>query len=305
MFDFFKKNLNFEGLKKTLENTSKFFSGEVTEQIQKVEEFDDFVLDDLEEILIKADIGVNTASEITDKIRNNPSIKPFMVKDYLKKEFQNILCSLDYNLKYDENGKNIYLVTGVNGAGKTTFIAKFAYWLKNSGKKVLLVAGDTFRAAAEEQLDIWAKRAGVDIVRKDGGEPAALVFTAIDKMNTENYDVIIIDTAGRLQNKYNLMQELGKIKTIIDKKAPEAFRESILVLDANTGQNGLNQAKTFKDAVETTCVALTKLDGTAKGGIVVAVAKNFGLPVKFIGVGEKIEDIKPFSPDEYIEALFT
>ena len=303
MFDFFKKNL--DGLKKTLENTSNFFSGTITEQIQKEEEFDDFVLDDLEEILIKADIGVDTASSITDKIRNNPSIKPSMVKDYIKKEFQNILNPLNYTLNYDENGKNIYLVTGVNGAGKTTFIAKFAYWLKNSGKKVLLVAGDTFRAAAEEQLDIWAKRADVDIVRKDGAEPASLVFTAIDKMNEENYDVIIIDTAGRLQNKYNLMQELGKIKTVIDKKAPDSFKESILVLDANTGQNGLNQAKTFKDAVDTTCVALTKLDGTAKGGIVVAVSKNFNLPVKFVGVGEKMTDLKPFSPDEYIEALFT
>ena len=302
MFDFFKKN--FDGLKKTLENTSNFFSGAINEQIQKEEEFDDFVLDDLEEILIKADIGIDTATSITDSIRNNPSIKPSMVKNYIKKEFQNILNPLNYNLNYDENGKNIYLVTGVNGAGKTTFIAKFAYWLKNSGKKVLLVAGDTFRAAAEEQLDIWAKRAEVDIVRKDGAEPASLVYTAIDKMNNENYDVIIIDTAGRLQNKFNLMQELGKIKTVIEKKAPESFRESILVLDANTGQNGLNQAKTFKEAVETTCVALTKLDGTAKGGIVIAVSKNFKLPVKFIGVGEKITDLKAFSPDEYIEALF-
>ncbi len=304
MFEFLKKNLNFEGLKKTLENTTSFFSGAVSEQIQNEEEFDDFILDDLEEILIKADVGVDTASEITDKIRNNPDIKPKMVKEYLKKEFQNILNPLDYRLNFDENGKNIYLVTGVNGAGKTTFIAKFAYWFKNSGKRVLLVAGDTFRAAAEEQLDIWAKRAEVDIVRKDGAEPASLVFQAIDKMIAENYDVIIIDTAGRLQNKYNLMQELGKIKTVIDKKSPEFFKESILVLDANTGQNGLNQAKTFKEAVETTCVALTKLDGTAKGGVVVAVSKNFNLPVKFIGVGEKITDLKLFFPDEYIEALF-
>lgn len=292
------------GLKKTLENTSSFFSNAFSEKIQKEEEFDDFILDDIEEILLKADIGVDTAAEITDKIRNNSNIKPSMVKDYIKKEFSNILNPLDYKLKYDENGKNIYLVTGVNGAGKTTFIAKFAYWLKNSGNKVLLVAADTFRAAAEEQLDIWAKRAEVDIIRKDGAEPASLVYTAIDKMNEENYDAIIIDTAGRLQNKFNLMQELGKIKTIIDKKAPEVFRESILVLDANTGQNGLIQAKLFKEAVETTCVALTKLDGTAKGGIIVAVSKKFGLPVKFIGVGEKITDLKLFSPNEYIDALF-
>ena len=304
MFDFFKKNINLGGLKKTLENTTSFFSGAFSDNIQKEEEFDVFILDDIEEILIKADIGVDTASSITDKIRNNSSVKPSMVKDYIKKEFQNILNPLDYKLNFDENSKNIYLVTGVNGAGKTTFIAKFAYMFKNEGKKVLLVAADTFRAAAEEQLDIWAKRAGVDIVRKDGAEPASLVYTAIDKMNEENYDVMIIDTAGRLQNKFNLMQELGKIKTIIDKKGKDYFRESILVLDANTGQNGLNQAKTFKEAVETTCVALTKLDGTAKGGIVVAVSKTFGLPVKFVGVGEKITDLKPFSPDEYIDALF-
>lgn len=305
MFDFFKKNLNFDGLKKTLENTTNFFSGAFSNQICNEEEFDDFILDDLEEILIKADVGIDTAGEITDKIRNNPSIKPSMVKDYLKNEFKNILNPLDYKLNFDDNGKNIYLVTGVNGAGKTTFIAKFAYMLIKEGKKVLLVAGDTFRAAAEEQLDIWAKRAGADIVRKDGAEPASVVYSAIDKMYSENYDVIIIDTAGRLQNKYNLMQELGKIKTVINKKAPDAFRESILVLDANTGQNGLNQAKTFKEAVDTTCVALTKLDGTAKGGIIIAVSKNFKLPVKFVGVGEKIEDLKSFSPDDYIEALFS
>ena len=303
MFDFFKKNLSFNGLKKTLENTKNIFSKDINSQIQSEEEFDDFILDDLEEILIKADVGVNTAAEITDKIRSNSDIKPSMVKEYLKGEFKNILKSFDYDLKYENNGKNIYLVTGVNGAGKTTFIAKLAYSFKNSGKKVLLVAGDTFRAAAEEQLDIWAKRANVDIVRKDGAEPASIVYSAIDKMNEENYDVIIIDTAGRLQNKFNLMQELGKIKTIIDKKAAEAFRESILVLDANTGQNGLNQAKTFKEAVETTCVAMTKMDGTAKGGIVIAIAKEFGLPVKFIGVGEKITDMEKFSFQDYIDAL--
>lgn len=304
MFDFFKKKINLEGIKKTLENTSSFLSSAFSEVSKNEDAFDDFILDDIEEILIKADVGVDTAASITDKIRNNSSIKPNMVKEYVKKEFQNILKPLDYNLNFDENGKNIYLVTGVNGAGKTTFIAKLAYWFKNSGKKVLLVAGDTFRAAAEEQLDIWAKRAEVDIVRKDGAEPASLVYTAIDKMFADDFDVVIIDTAGRLQNKFNLMQELGKIKSVIDKKAPDSFKESILVLDANTGQNGLSQAKLFKDAVATTCVALTKLDGSAKGGIVVAVSKKFALPVKFIGTGETILDLKLFSPDEYIEALF-
>ena len=173
-----------------------------------------------------------------------------------------------------------------------------------SGKKVLLAAGDTFRAAAEEQLDIWAQRAQVDIVRKDGIDAAAVVFDAIKKAQAENYNVLIIDTAGRLHNKRNLMEELNKVKSVIDKLAPNSLQESILVLDANTGQNGLSQAKLFSEAVNLTSVALTKLDGSAKGGIIISIAKEFNLPVKLIGVGEKIEDLKLFNPHDFIEALF-
>ena len=270
------------------------------------DEFDDFILDDMEDMLIKADVGVNLASSITDKLRKQTKIKPSQIKEFLKNEFSEILKTAGSNeLNYDEDKLNIYFVTGVNGAGKTTLIAKLANNFRLSGKKVLLAAADTFRAAAEEQLDIWAKRAQVDIVRKDGIDPAAVVFDSIKKAQSENYDVLIIDTAGRLQNKHNLMQELNKIKSVIDKLAPSALKESILVLDANTGQNGLSQAKLFSEAVNLTSVALTKLDGSAKGGIIIAIAKEFKLPVKLIGVGEKLEDLKLFNSDDFINALFS
>ena len=210
----------------------------------------------------------------------------------------------DNTLNYKENELNIYFITGVNGAGKTTLIGKLAYKFKQQGKKVLIAAGDTFRAAAEEQLEIWSKRAGASIVRRDKADPASVVYEAIEKANAETYDVILVDTAGRLQNKFNLMEELKKIKSVIDKKAPEALRECILVLDANTGQNGLQQAKVFTQAVNITSVALTKLDGSAKGAIVLAVAKELKLPVKLVGVGEKMEDLKEFNSAKFIEALF-
>ena len=179
-----------------------------------------------------------------------------------------------------------------------------AYKFKELGKKVLIAAGDTFRAAAEEQAEIWSKRSGADIIRKDKADPASVVYEAIQKAKKEKYDVILVDTAGRLQNKFNLMEELSKIKNVIDKNAPEALRESLLVIDANTGQNGLQQAKIFKDCVNLTAVALTKLDGSARGAIVLAIAKEMSLPVKLIGVGEKMEDLKDFDPNAFIEALF-
>ena len=197
-----------------------------------------------------------------------------------------------------------YRVAGVNGAGKTTLIAKMAYRFKQEGKRVLIAAGDTFRAAAEEQLNIWSVRAGADIVRRDKADPASVVYEAIQKAKKEGYDVILVDTAGRLQNKFNLMEELSKIKTVIDKQAPEALRESILVIDANTGQNGLQQAKVFAEAVNLTSVALTKLDGSSKGAIIIAIAKEMKLPVKLVGVGEQMTDLKPFNPDDFIDAIF-
>ena len=324
MFDFFKKkqlentpqeqkeekknlfSLTFESLKKTIEKTSESLVGNIVQKVEQEEEFDEFILDDMEELLIKADLGVNTASLVVDKLRKKNNMKPSQVKEYLQNEFSEILESAgNNNLNYQDNELNIYFIVGVNGAGKTTLIGKLAHRFKTQGKKVLVAAGDTFRAAAEEQLNIWSKRAGADIVRNDGAEPASVVYDAIQKAKNENYDVILVDTAGRLQNKFNLMQELSKIKSVIDKNAPESLRESILVLDANTGQNGLTQAKVFTECVNLTSVALTKLDGSAKGGIIIAIAKEMNLPVKLIGVGEKMEDLKDFNSQEFVKALFS
>lgn len=304
-----KKNifsLTFESLKKTIENTSQSLVGNIVKQVEQEEEFDEFILDDMEELLIKADLGVNTAGAIVDKLRKHNNMKPSQVKEYLQNEFSSILMAAgSNNLNFKENELNLYFVVGVNGAGKTTLIGKLANRFKLQGKRVLVAAGDTFRAAAEEQLDIWSKRAGADIVRNDGADPASVVFDAIKKAKNENYDVILVDTAGRLQNKFNLMQELTKIKTVIDKNAPDSLRESILVLDANTGQNGLSQAKVFTECVNLTSVALTKLDGSAKGGIIIAIAKEMNLPVKLIGVGEKMEDLKDFDAQDFVRALFS
>lgn len=303
MFGFFKDK--FDNLKSTVASTANKLVGNVVDCISQEEEFSEFVLDDMEDLLISADLGVNYAAELVDKLRNQDKIKPSKVKEYLKNEFSKTLQDAGSNeINYKENELNIYFITGVNGVGKTTLIAKLAYKFKNDGKKVLIAAGDTFRAAAEEQLDIWSKRAGADIVRRDKADPASVVFEAIEKGKKENYDVILVDTAGRLQNKFNLMEELSKIKSVIDKKAPEALRECMLVLDANTGQNGLQQAKVFTEAVNLTSVALTKLDGSAKGAIVLAIAKEMKLPVKLIGVGEKMEDLKSFNSADFINALF-
>lgn len=324
MFDFFKKkdenntqntqseekknlfSLTFDSLKKTIEKTSESLVGNIVQKVEQEEEFDEFILDDMEELLIKADLGVSTACEIVDKLRKHNNMKPSQVREYLQNEFSKILNDAGSNiLDFDDNALNIYFIVGVNGAGKTTLIGKLANRFRTQGKRVLVAAGDTFRAAAEEQLNIWSERAGADIVRNDGADPASVVYDAIQKAKNENYDVILVDTAGRLQNKFNLMQELSKIKTVIDKNAPESLRESILVLDANTGQNGLSQAKVFTECVNLTSVALTKLDGSAKGGIIIAIAKEMNLPVKLIGVGEKMEDLKNFDAQEFVKALFS
>lgn len=303
MFGFFSDRI--EALKKTVSKTTQALVGNVVESVSEEAEFSDFVLDDMEDLLISADLGVRYSSELVDKLRNQTKIKPSVVKEYLKEEFTKTLNSAGSNeLNYKSGELNIYFITGVNGAGKTTLIGKLAYKFKEEGKKVLIAAADTFRAAAEEQLDIWSKRAGADIVRRDKADPASVVYESIQKAKNDNYDVILVDTAGRLQNKYNLMEELSKIKSVIDKQAPESLRECILVLDANTGQNGLQQAKVFKDSVNLTSVALTKLDGSAKGAIIISIAKELGIPVKLIGVGEQMTDLKDFKSSEFIEALF-
>ena len=303
MFKFFSDS--FDNFKKKISNTASNLVGNVVNNVSDEEEFSEFILDDMEDLLIGADLGVNYAAELVDKLRNQDKIKPSDVKNYLKNEFEKVLKDTGSTVLNYKNGElNIYFITGVNGVGKTTLIGKLAYKFKNEGKKVLIAAGDTFRAAAEEQLDIWSKRAGADIIRRDKADPASVVYEAIQKAKNECYDVILVDTAGRLQNKYNLMEELKKIKSVIDKNAPENLRECMLVLDANTGQNGLQQAKVFADAVNLTSVALTKLDGSAKGAIVLAVAKEMKLPVKLVGIGEKMEDLKDFNSDEFIQALF-
>ena len=299
MFNFFDK------LKNTVSKTAQALVGNVVDTISEEEEFSEFVLDDMEDLLISADIGVNLASELVDKLRKQDKIKPSQVKEFLQEEFIKILEGTgSSDLNYKENELNIYFITGVNGAGKTTLIGKLAYKFKQDGKRVLIAAGDTFRAAAEEQVDIWSKRSGADILRRDKADPASVVYEAIQKGINENYDVILVDTAGRLQNKYNLMEELSKIKNVIDKNASEYLRESILVIDANTGQNGLQQAKIFKECVNLTSVALTKFDGSAKGAIILAIAKDLNLPIKLVGVGEKMEDLEEFNSKEFINSLF-
>lgn len=305
MFGFFKNKI--ENLKQAVSNTAQTLVGNVLANVDSADEnYSEFALDDIEDTLISADLGVDYAVELVDNLRNKKNAKPTELKDYLKNEFKKTLLEAGQTeLNYKDGELNIYFITGVNGAGKTTLIAKMAYQFKQEGKKVLIAAGDTFRAAAEEQLNIWSNRAGADIVRRDKADPASVVYEAIKKAKNEKYDVILVDTAGRLQNKFNLMEELKKIKTVIDKQAPEALRESILVIDANTGQNGLQQAKVFSESVNLTCVALTKLDGSAKGAIIIAIAKEMKLPVKLVGVGEKMEDLKAFNPDDFIEALFS
>ncbi len=295
MFNFFDK------LKTTVSKTAQVLVGNVVDTVSDEAEFSDFVLDDMEDLLI----SVNYAAELVDKLRGQNKIKPSEVREFMQSEFIKTLDEAgSCELSYRENELNIYFITGVNGAGKTTLIGKLAYRFKQEGKRVLIAAGDTFRAAAEEQVDIWSKRSGADIVRRDKADPASVVYEAIQKARNEKYDVVLVDTAGRLQNKFNLMEELSKIKNVIDKNAPNELRESILVIDANTGQNGLQQAKVFKECVNLTAVALTKLDGSAKGAIVLGIAKDLGLPVKLVGVGEKMEDLKNFDSKEFIQALF-
>ena len=304
MFVFFKNKI--ENLKQAVSNTAQSLVGNVLSNVESTDtEYSEFALDDIEDTLISADLGVNYAAELVDNLRNKKNAKPSELKNYLKEEFKKTLSAAgSTELNYKDNELNIYFITGVNGAGKTTLIAKMAYQFKQEGKKVLIAAGDTFRAAAEEQLNIWSTRAGADIVRRDKADPASVVYEAIQKAKNENYDVILVDTAGRLQNKFNLMEELKKIKTVIDKQAPNSLRESILVIDANTGQNGLQQAKVFSESVNLTCVALTKLDGSAKGAIIIAIAKEMKLPVKLVGVGEQMTDLKAFNPEDFINALF-
>ncbi len=296
------KRIN-QGLKKTRDN----MTGAINAALYGKNEIDDEFYEELEEILVMSDVGVTTAMEIVEKLRDAVFKKNLRRAKDVKKEIKNIVAEL---LSGGEEldmitVPSVILVIGVNGVGKTTSIGKMAAMFKEEGKKVILGAADTFRAAAIDQLEIWADRAGVDIVKhKEGADPAAVVFDTIAAGKARNADVIICDTAGRLHNKKNLMEELAKIYRVIDRQLPYADREILLVLDATTGQNAVNQAKEFKDVAEITGIILTKLDGTAKGGVVLAIKNDLKVPVKFIGVGEGIDDLRPFNPEAFAEGLF-
>ena len=287
-----------QGLSKTASSISSVFTAS---------ELDDDFYDDLEERLILADLGMDTTVKAVERLRLVVRDRKIKTVAEAREALREVLCDM---LDVGDGALNlstkpsVVLVIGVNGVGKTTTIGKIANQLHQAGKKVLLCAGDTFRAAAADQLEIWAERAHADIIRQgEGADPAAVVFDAISAAKARGADVILCDTAGRLHNKANLMNELGKISRIIDRELPDAAKEVLLVLDGTTGQNGLLQAKQFQEIAGVTGIALTKLDGTAKGGIVIAVADALQIPVKYIGVGEKIDDLMPFRAKEFVEAL--
>jgi fused signal recognition particle receptor len=269
---------------------------------------DQDLLGELEQKLIEADIGVATALRIREDLQAAYKEKRIEkgedVIDFLKEELKKYWPEQDRTVHYAASPPTVILVAGINGSGKTTSVAKLAWLFKDQGKKVVLAAADTFRAAAVEQLTIWANRIDVDIVKGGGGDPGAVVFDACDAAIARKADILLVDTAGRLHTQDNLMRELTKIRSVVAKKIPGAPHEVLLVLDATTGQNAINQAKAFTAAVEVTGIFLAKLDGTAKGGIVVAIRNEVNLPVKFVGVGEKYDDIEPFDPEQFVEALF-
>ena len=297
----------FDKIKAGLTKTRDALSSTLGSVFSGFSEIDDDFYDELEECLILADLGVETATRAVEKLRKAVREQHLKSTEEAKAALKDILTamlevgSLELDLS---TNPSVILVIGVNGVGKTTTIGKIATQLVRQGKKVLLVAGDTFRAAAADQLEIWAQRSGADIVRQhEGADPASVVYDGIQAARARDVDVIIIDTAGRLHNKANLMNELNKISRIVGRELPDAAKEVLLVLDGTTGQNGLIQAKTFKEIAGVTAIALTKLDGTAKGGIVIAVSDALQIPVKFVGVGEKADDLMPFEPRNFVDAL--
>lgn len=302
-----KVNL-FERLKQGLTKAKQGITDRIDEVLKSYTKIDEELLEDLEEILITADVGVNTTMDIIerlrDKIKQKGITEPIKVREELKSIVEDILTNENSTLDI-EPAPCIILMVGVNGVGKTTTIGKLANRYKKDGKKVLLAAADTFRAAATEQLEIWANRTNVDIIKhQEGADPGAVVFDAIKAAKARKTDVLICDTAGRLHNKANLMNELGKVFKIVDREFPEAKREVLLVVDATTGQNAVVQAKTFKEVADITGIVLTKLDGTAKGGVVLAVKSEVDVPVKLIGVGESVEDLQDFNAKSFSDALF-
>lgn len=298
---------------KGLEKTRKTFGERMNELFANFRTVDEDFFEELEETLIGADVGFETAIRITEALRQEVKLrnakKSAEVQNAIIEKLVDLYEAEGINevneLNIQEDGLTVILFVGVNGVGKTTSIGKLAHQFKNEGKKVLMAAADTFRAGAIDQLVVWGERAGVEVVRGNaGGDPAAVVFDALERAKTEQADVLLVDTAGRLQNKVNLMNELEKIKRVIQRELPEAPQETLLVLDATTGQNAMVQAKQFKETTDVTGLVLTKLDGTAKGGIVLAIRNELHLPVKLVGLGEGINDLEPFDPNDFVVGLF-
>lgn len=297
-----------EGMKKTRNS----FSGKINDLLARYRKVDEDFFEELEEILISADVGVMTVMDLIEELKmevKRQNIKDTKeVKDVISEKLVDIYKGDDEEgelLNLQEGQLTVILVVGVNGVGKTTSIGKLAHQLKQQGKQVVLAAGDTFRAGAIEQLEVWGERAGVDVVKQSAGsDPAAVIFDGIKAAKSRNADVLICDTAGRLQNKVNLMNELAKVKRVIEREVPGAPHEVLLVLDATTGQNALNQAKTFSEATNVSGIVLTKLDGTAKGGIVLAIRNELDIPVKYVGLGEQVEDLREFEALAFVYGLF-
>ncbi|MFB5759762.1 signal recognition particle-docking protein FtsY [Paenibacillus medicaginis] len=293
-----------------LEKTRKGFVEKVSDLMIRRKKIDEEFYEELEEILIGADVGVNTVmnliDELRDEVRKRKIENAAELQPILSEKLSELLRGEENSgLRTSPDGITVILFVGVNGVGKTTTIGKMAHRFKQEGKKVLLAAGDTFRAGAIEQLEVWGQRAGVEVIKQQSGsDPAAVMYDAVQAAKQRQVDVLLCDTAGRLQNKTNLMEELNKIFRVIQREIPDAPHEVLLVLDATTGQNALNQAKLFGEKSGVTGLVLTKLDGTAKGGIVIAIRQEMNLPVKFVGLGEKIDDLQPFDSDQFVHALF-
>ena len=309
-----EKNSNESNIKvyeKGLSKSRKGFVSKLADLTNKYSKITDEYFDELEEILIMADIGVNTVMEfidrLRDRVRHENITDPSELKEIIVDELFIIYVNdevLSNKIKFNENGPTVILFVGVNGVGKTTTIGKLANKFKDDGKKILLVGADTFRAGAVEQLKEWSERTGVGFYGKENSDPASVVFDGLVKAKEDKYDIVLVDTAGRLQNKVNLMKELEKINRVIGREIPDAPHETLLIIDATTGQNGISQAKSFKEITNITGIVLTKLDGTAKGGIVLAIKEEVDIPVKYIGLGEAKEDLQPFDIEKYIYGLF-
>lgn len=299
----------FDKLKAGLEKTRKSFTEKIEQLVVGYANIDDDFIDDLEAVLLSADVGVKTVDILIGEVRKGIKSKeiqsPEQLKPFLQEKISHILMQGSTDSKLVAQPPTVIVVVGVNGVGKTTTIGKLSSYYKEQGYKVMLAAGDTFRAAAIEQLEIWGNRTNADVIKHtQGSDPAAVAFDAIQSAKARGADVLIVDTAGRLHTKSNLMEELKKIRRVIARELPGAPHETLLVLDATTGQNAISQAKIFSEAADVTGVVLTKLDGTAKGGVVVAIKNELGLPIKWIGIGEGINDLRPFAPQEFAQALF-